>query len=291
MSNPVQVENLHYAYPPIQGQLESKWALSGVSFSVNSGEFLSVMGPSAAGKSTLAQALLGIVPQSTGGRIHGRVLVDGIDVRTNPISLNAQHVGLVFQDPETQFFNMDVEAEVAYGLESMGLSSSEIVSRVSWALERVGMEGFRPRSPYSLSGGEKQRIAIAAILSMQPGVLVLDEPTTSLDPRGAEMVFETLDSLREKREMTIILISQDSEHVAAFSDRVIALESGKIVAEGAPEEIFAQASLLEKMGIRTPQIRQLAACLNRSLGSGYAFLHLEQAVRELAQDLERKGNP
>jgi energy-coupling factor transport system ATP-binding protein len=195
---------------------------------------------------------------------------------------------LVFQDPETQFFNLDVETEVAYGPESLGLPPSEIESRLNWALEKVGMDGFRSRSPFSLSGGEKQRIAIAAILSMRPKVLVLDEPTTSLDPRGAEEVFRTLTALRQQSELAVIFISQDSERVAEFSDRVIALEAGSIATQGTVKDVFSQVQLLERLGIRMPQVNQLADCLNRSLGTGYSFFHLDQAVHVLAQDLERR---
>lgn len=288
MPDLVRVENLHYAYPSLQADVEPTWVLQGISFRVAAGEFLSIMGPSAAGKSTLAKALIGIVPQSTGGRIHGKVTVDGRDVRVDSIASNAQRIGLVAQDPETQFFNLDVESEVAYGPESQGLPPAEIAGRVAWALERVGMQGFRDRSPFELSGGEKQRVAIAAILAMRPRVLVLDEPTTSLDPRGTQEVFETLAALRQEGALAVLLISQDSERVAEFSDRVIALEAGKIAVQGTPQQVFSQEDLTGSLGIRTPQVLQLSSCLNRRLGTRYSFLDLEQAALSLRRDLQQR---
>jgi energy-coupling factor transport system ATP-binding protein len=180
-----EVEALYYAYPPLAPGDPPAEALRGVSFGLARGEFVAVMGPSGAGKTTLCLALCAIVPHSTGGVFGGRVVVCGQDTRrTRPAQLSAR-VGVVFQDPEGQILTTAVEDEVAFGLESQGLPRDEIARRVSWALEQVSLADHRRRNPSYLSGGQKQRVAIAAAIATRPDLLVLDEPTASLDPVGS----------------------------------------------------------------------------------------------------------
>ncbi len=179
----IDIQNFHYAYPPL-GQDEPHWVLRGVDLAVEAGTCIGVMGPTGVGKSTLCQAIVGIVPQLTGGIVRGQVHVLGRDARSTPVADLAQGVGVVFQDSESQLFGLTVEEEVAFGPENMGLAPDEIEDRVTWALDTVGLNDDRLRSPYELSGGEKQRLAIAAALSMSPQVLVLDEPISHLDPQG-----------------------------------------------------------------------------------------------------------
>ena len=178
MTEIIQIENLHYQYPPLPG-IESQWVLRGVDLSVHAGEFLSIVGATASGKTTVCLTINGNVPQSTGGTIRGQVRVEGIEVRRTPLPELAKLVGMVFQNPEAQLFNLLVEEEIAFGLESLGVPSAEMRERVDWALGIVGMQGMGSRSPFELSGGQKQRVAIAAVLAMTPKVLVLDEPTSS----------------------------------------------------------------------------------------------------------------
>ena len=180
--DPIVVEDLRFAYPSPEAGGQAVSVLRGVNLRVRRGEVLGLMGTTGAGKSTLCLALAGIVPHSTGGEFGGTVTVAGINTKREPVAKLAQKVGLVFQDPETQLFNMTVEDEVAFGPESLGLPRQEIVERLDWALRVTGMEAYRDRSPFHLSGGQKQRVALAAILAMRPEILVLDEPTSELDP-------------------------------------------------------------------------------------------------------------
>lgn len=281
----VVVTDLSFAYPAMDPGEQPDWVLRGVTLRAEPGEFVSIMGPTDAGKSTLALALLGIVPQSTGGRIRGEVRVAGLNARQHPVPELARRVGLVFQDPEMQFFNLTLETEVAFGLESLGVPRQQMAERIDWALRLVGLDGFERRSPFALSGGQKQRAALAAVLAMQPSVLVLDEPTASLDPQGQQEVFEVLDRLRRSGERTIILITHDSERVAQFSDRVVLLDAGRVVADGTPRDVLRQAGLLQELGLGMPQMAALADCLNRELGTDYAFLSVEEAEAALSRGL------
>ncbi len=287
MTSPIiEVRDLGFAYPSVEPGGETLWVLDGVDLEVERGEFLSVMGPTGAGKTTLCLALVGIVPQSTGGFIRGEVRVSGLDTKTEPVASLAGRVGLVFQDPETQLFNMNVEAEIAFGLESKGVAPEEIAERIEWAARSVGVESLLQRSPFALSGGQKQRVAIAAVLAMTPEVLVLDEPAASLDPRGRHEVFSAVRELRRQRGMTIVMVEQDAECVAEFSDRVVVLAEGRVRWIGSPPEIFSRSADLAKLGVRVPQVTEVAASLNLRHGSTHRFIRLEEAACALTRELE-----
>jgi energy-coupling factor transporter ATP-binding protein EcfA2 len=277
----VEVRDLWYAYPALAG-VTPEWVLRGVNLQLGLGEVVGLMGASGAGKSTLALALNGSVPQSTGGQVRGEVVIEGLDSKRHPVAELATRVGIVFQDPETQFLQTTVEAEVAFGPENLGLPVAEIEQRVTWALRAVGLTELRRRAPAHLSGGEQQRVAIAAILAMRPRILVLDEPTASLDPRGKTEVLEVIRTLRS--EHSILLITQDSEGVAEFADRVLVLDHGQIVMEGSPLQVFEQVERLGELGLRPPEISEFAHCLNRELGASvFYFTDVEQAVKALRQ--------
>ena len=281
MTPVAEARDLWYAYPPLPGE-RPEWVLRGVSLQLGAGEFVCLMGATGAGKSTLALALNGSVPQSTGGQIRGEVRIEGLDTKRHPVAELAKQIGIVFQDPETQFLQMTVETEVAFGPENLGLPPGEIRARVDWALESVGLGGFHSRSPGHLSGGEKQRVAIASILAMRPRVLVLDEPTASLDPAGKMDIFEIVRTLRQ--EHTVLMVTQESEAVAEFADRVLVLDHGQIVMEGEPAEVFEEVERLAALGLRAPEIREFAHCLNRRLGTPvYHFNRLEEAVEALRE--------
>lgn len=277
----VEVEDLWYAYPD-GGTGQSPWVLRGVTLQLARGELVCLLGPSGAGKSTLALALNGIVPQSTGGRIRGRVRVEGLDTKRTPVPALATRVGIVFQDPETQFLQTSVEDELAFGMENLGLLPERIRQRMSWALERVGLAGFEARLPRELSGGEKQRVALAAVLAMAPPVLVLDEPTASLDPQGKAQVFEAIQQLRA--EHTVLVITQDCEWAADYADRVLLLNrDGELAADGDSATVLSDVALLARHGLRAPQVSELAHCLNQRAGETiYRFARLEQALQQLA---------
>jgi len=228
--------------------------LRDINLSIRKGEFLGIIGPTGAGKTTLCLALIGIVPQFHGGRFFGRVTVAGLDTLENPISLLAQHVALVFQDPETQLIANSVEDEVAFALENVRVPRDEILRRIPWALEAVRLGGMEKKHPSELSGGEKQRLAIAAGLALQPEVLVLDEPTSQLDPLGSQQVFATVRELNVRLGITVILVSHASEEMAEFVDRVALLSSGALVDVDIPSRIFTHMDLLDQYGTRPPQV-------------------------------------
>jgi energy-coupling factor transport system ATP-binding protein len=196
----------------------------------------------------------------------------------------------VFQEPESQLFSMNVEEEVSFGPENLGVAPEEIRRRVDWALKVVRMEQFRQRSPFRLSGGQKQRVAIAAALSMVPQVLVLDEPTSGLDPIGKMEVFSVLNDLKNMHNMTILMVEHESEEIARFSDRIAVMNEGKIVLEGLPRDVFAQTETLTRIGLSVPQVCELAQEMNRGFKpkTAYSFLTLQEAEDRIRTDFEKK---
>ena len=284
----IVIHDLRFSYPPLQPDSEPVPVLSGLNLEVERGEFLSIMGPTGAGKTTLCLALNGLVPHSTGGRFGGDVIVAGLNTREHPVVFLASRVGVVFQDAESQLFNMTVEDEVAFGPESLGLPRLEIGERVDWALAAVGMAAHRERSPFRLSGGQKQRVAIAAMLAMLPRILVLDEPTAGLDPVGKAEVFGVIRELQRRRQMTIVLVEQESEKIAEFSDRVVVMRGGRVALVDVPSVVFSQVDLMHEIGLAVPQMSELAACFNTHSGTHYVFVSFEDAYDELAQNTDFK---
>lgn len=255
----IRIENLSYSYPAIASGQSPVSVLKGIDISIERGEFVSIMGPTGAGKTTLALAVNGIVPHSTGGTIKGQVFTCGMNTKEHEVPELAQKVGIVFQDPETQLFTMTVEDEVAFGLECMGIDCTEMNRRIDTVLSLVGISAMRKRSPFHLSGGQKQRVAIAAILAMDPDIIILDEPTSGLDPIGKHEVFAVIDRLRHSHDKTIIMIEQESEQVARFSDRLLILDDGHIVMQGTPSAVFSRVEELHSIGVSVPQVTELAA--------------------------------
>jgi len=277
----IALENLYYAYPPPMQGSEAIPVLQGINLDIGRGESVALLGRVGAGKTTLCMALNGLVPQATGGIFRGNVRVLGLNTKEHPVADLAQHVGLVFQDPESQLVQMRVEDEVAFGPENLGVPAAEIEERVTWALEAVGLAAYRDRSPLLLSGGEKQRLAIAAMLAMRPRVLVLDEPTASLDPVGKAAVFRVLQELRRRQDITIFMATQEIERITRFADRVLVLHQGQIVLDGPPASILAQVPKLEELGIGAPQIMELAHLLSQRSKHRYHFTGDAQAFKEL----------
>jgi energy-coupling factor transporter ATP-binding protein EcfA2 len=279
----VIVENLHFAYPPPIPGGESPFVLSGVSLSLARGECLALLGPTGAGKSTLCLTLNGIIPHVMKGSFRGRVSVAGRDTSASDAGELSQRVGLVFQDPESQLFNMTVEDEVAFGPEGLALPPDEIEARVAEALDVTGIADLRRRSPLELSGGQKQRVALAAVLAMRPDVLVLDEPTASLDPLGKRSLLEAVGRLRSERGTTILWVTQDVDQVPFLADRVAVLSQGRIVLEGDVRDVLAQGDQLRDMGLAPPQMRELASRFNDAWDSDYAWLTVAEAARDLKE--------
>jgi energy-coupling factor transport system ATP-binding protein len=227
-------------------------AVQNVSLQVAAGECVLVTGPSGCGKSTLARILCGLIPQAIPAQVHGQVSVAGLDILTQPILAIAQRVGIVFQRPASQLFHLRVEDEVAFGPRNLGLDEKEIRQRTEWALQATGLSDLRCERPAALSGGQKQCLAIASALAMRTQVLVLDEPTASLDVPNTRRVIETLARLRAEYGITIILIEHRLAEAAQLAGRVILMDAGRILADGSPQEIFANRELRLRLGLRRP---------------------------------------
>ena len=285
----IRIEDLRYDYPALQPGSSPVSALRGVDLSVRRGELVALMGPVGAGKSTLCQAIAGLVPHAWGGLFGGRVLVDGVDTRRVEPAEVCRRVGLVFQDAETQLFNATVEDEVAFGPESLAVPQDEIGRRVDWALAVVHLAGQRQRSPRQLSGGQKQRLAIASVLAMRPSILVLDEPTANLDPLGSRQVYEVLDELRRSGDLTVVLVEQDADRVVQFADRVAVLVDGQVVALGTPREVLARPGLAARLGL-TPPVAELMTRL-RAIRPGLPEVAtLDEAEASLSAALPPTGD-
>lgn len=280
----IEVINLSYRYPRTK-----KPVLKNISFKVKKGEFIAIMGKNGAGKTTLCQCLNGIIPNSKRGLMKGRVQVAGLDTRAVPIAKLAQKAGMVLDDPETQLFTTKVSSEIAFGPENLSVPVKEIEKIISWALGVVQLEGYENRLPTALSGGQKQRLAIAAVLAMKPEVLILDEPTSQLDPVGTLEVFEIIRKLKEKHRMTIVMATHKSEEIARFADKVLVLDEGEVLAFDTIEKIFNNSALLEKAWIKPPQVSELAYYL-KSRGLGIAeFPILQEGAIRMVNSLLRGG--
>lgn len=252
----LEIKNFTFSYPQSPQQ-----ALKDISFSVEKGEFVGITGPTGAGKTTLACCLNGIIPHFQGGKLQGRIDLQGKSLFDRNTAQISRLVGSVFQDPEAQIISTEVEQELAFGPENLALSPREIEKRISDALELVGITKLRYRPTINLSGGEKQRVAIAAALAMLPEILLLDEPTSELDPVGTEEIFQVLRHLNREHGITILMIEQKTEQLAAYANRILVLNDGVVAMEGEPWQVFTRRKELEKIGVRIPQVTQLASML------------------------------
>ena len=251
----IVIEHLNYVYMT-GGPYETK-ALSDVNLTIHDGEFIGLIGHTGSGKSTLVQHLNGLIMPTS-----GRVLVDGMDLADKGTDRRAvrQRVGLVFQYPENQLFEETVEKDIAFGPKNLGLDDAEIDRRVRDAMRRVALDYDRlhDRSVFELSGGQMRRVAIAGVLAMEPQVLVLDEPCAGLDPRGREEILGLIKKLHEEAGTTIVMVSHSMDDVASLAERVIVMNHGELVMDGAPRDVFACGEELRGMGLDVPQAVQLA---------------------------------
>ncbi len=248
------------------------------------GQALAIMGPTGAGKTTLALILTGLAPEMTGGALRGRVWVDGLDAVATPAARLSTHIGLVFQEPERQLFNMTVADEVAFGLEGLGLPPDAIRARMAWALNRVRLTGLEERAPWQLSGGQQKRLAIATILALRPPILVLDEPMAGLDPQGRREIAAVLQELKAETNATVIVLDKDAEFVARWAERLVVLANGRIELDGPPAAVFQHVERLHDLGVAVPQAAELAAHL-RSRGEPAVFLTAQEAAAALSTKL------
>lgn len=255
----IKINHLTHIYGA--GTAFEKKALDDINLEIKDGEFIGLIGHTGSGKSTLTQHLNALlVPTS------GEVLLNGENIYADKSKLKSirQRVGLVFQYPEHQLFEMTVYKDVAYGPGNLGLSQEEIDRRVRSAFETVGLgEDIYDKSPFELSGGQKRRAAIAGVLAMEPEVLILDEPTAGLDPKGRDEILEAVRKMHEMRKITVILVSHSMEDVAKLVDRIVVLYKGKTAIVGTPREVFSQAERLEEMGLAAPQITYVFSKLKK----------------------------
>ncbi|MBS6642056.1 MAG: energy-coupling factor transporter ATPase [Clostridiaceae bacterium] len=246
----IKVENLNYIYG--QGTAFEQYALRDVNFEIPDGQFVGIIGHTGSGKSTLIQHLNGLIKPTS-----GHIYYNGEDIYQEGYSLKLlrSKVGLVFQYPEHQLFEVDVFSDVCYGPKNLGLSQAEIEERAREALTLVKLdESLWKQSPFELSGGQKRRVAIAGVMAMKPEVLILDEPTAGLDPKGRDEILDQILELHDKKGMTIILVSHSMEDIARYADRLMVMNQGEKVYDGAPKEVFEHYRELEAIGLAAPQI-------------------------------------
>ena len=243
--NAIELTNVSYCYPH-----SVEPSLKNICLTVKKGKFIVLMGSTGAGKTTLSLCLNGLIPQLLEGKLTGQVSVAGKDVGKTSVQAMSKVLGLVLQDPETQIIGRTVEEDNAFGPRNFLVPVNEIKQRVNNALEKVRLKGYNQRLTERLSGGEKQRLAIAGVLVMEPDILVLDEPTSELDPVGRIEIYETLDDLRREKDLTILLVDHYSEEVIKKADEVIVLNQGEVLWRGVPTELFCNSLLLHKFGIK-----------------------------------------
>lgn len=254
----IKTENLNYIYQP--GMPSEKHALDNINIEIPDGDFTAIIGHTGSGKSTLIQHLNALIKPTS-----GKIIINGTDITSQQVNLKEirQKVGLVFQYPENQLFEETVYKDIAFGPKNMGLSQEEIDKRVAEAAKLVNLDDeLLEKSPFDLSGGQKRRVAIAGVLSMHPEILILDEPTAGLDPKGRDSLLEVLKSLHENLSMTIILVSHSMEDVARVAKNVIVMNKGKVFMHGSVAEVFSKGSELVKIGLNVPQITLLINKLN-----------------------------
>ena len=278
MESIIRVDNLTHTYGV--GTPFQRSAVEGLSLDIRRGEFLGIIGHTGSGKSTLIQHLNGLLKPSS-----GTIYLDGTDIWAEPKKIRSVRfrVGLVFQYPEYQLFEDTVRKDIAFGPKNMGLDAREVERRVLAALSAVGLdESVLDKSPFALSGGQKRRVAIAGVMAMEPEVLILDEPTAGLDPRGRESILQMLREYHERRGSTVVLVSHSMEEIARNAQRIIVLSKGGVYMEGTPAEVFARADELEAVGLDVPQSTKIAAALRRRgmavEGSIFTVDALERAI-------------
>lgn len=256
----IKIENLKYIYMP-KSPFE-KVALNNVNLEINNGEFIALIGHTGCGKSTLIQHMNGLLKPSS-----GKIIIDDVDITGAGVKLSdiRKKVGLVFQYPEYQLFEETIEKDIEFGPRNLGLGQEEITKRVKKSMEMVGLdyEIYKDKSPFDLSGGEKRRVAIAGVVAMEPKILILDEPTAGLDPKGRDDILEQIKTLHTKYNMTIVLVSHSMEDVGKVAERIIVMSKGGVVLEGVPAKVFKEIDKLESIGLGVPQVTYLMRALKQ----------------------------
>ncbi len=255
----IRIQSLTFQY---EGSAEP--ALKDITLDVPAGSFFGVIGPAGAGKTTLARAVTGIIPHHYKGDFYGSVTVDGLDTVDHRMTDISRLVGMVFQDVESQIVSSVVEDEILYGLENFGVPHEEIEERLSWALREIGIEDLRRRTIASLSGGQRQKVAIASVIALRPKVLMLDEPTGELDPGSSRQVFTLLRRLNTEYGLTVIVVEQKIMLLSEFVDELIVMHGGKIVFSGPVRDVLSKADALLELGVNCPRVATLAQRLREA---------------------------
>ena len=258
----IQIQDFSFTYK--NGETP---ALQEISLTVPDGGFLGIIGPAGAGKTTLARAIAGIIPHHYPGDFYGSVTVNGLDTVDSTIVDLSRLVGMVFQDVESQIISPQVEDELLYGLENFGVSREEIPGRMEEALAKVGISDLRERSIASLSGGQRQKVAIASIIALKPKILVLDEPTGELDPRSSRQIFSLLKELNEEQGITVILIEQKIMLLCEFARQLAVLSKGRIIRQGETRDVLSHADELQALGVNCPRVTTLSRMLSEKTGA------------------------
>ena len=257
----IQIQDFSFTYKNGENP-----ALQEVSLTVPDGGFLGIIGPAGAGKTTLARAIAGIIPHHYPGDFYGSVTVNGLDTVDSKIVDLSRLVGMVFQDVESQIISPLVEDELLYGLENFGVPREEIPGRMEEALAKVGVSDLRERSIASLSGGQRQKVAIASIIALKPKILVLDEPTGELDPRSSRQIFSLLKELNEEQGITVILIEQKIMLLCEFARQLAVLSKGRIIRQGETRDVLSHADELQAVGVNCPRVTTLSRMLSEKTG-------------------------
>jgi energy-coupling factor transporter ATP-binding protein EcfA2 len=273
----ISAHNLSFTYAGAEFPSMDK-----VRLSVEKGEFVILTGPSGCGKTTLCRCLNGLIPNFYSGNLEGELEVDGINASGIPTAELATHVGFVFQNPENQLFSLSVERDVAFGLENLGIPRKEALERVQWAMEATGIVDLRDKPPYELSGGQQQRAAIAGVLAMRPSILVLDEPTSFLDPKSAEDIVRVIAKLNRELGLTTLLVEHRLDIVSRYASRVIVMDKGKVALDGPPSEIYGDTARL--IGIGLPRVTMLFHLLRRD---GFPVKTNPITVEQASEELRR----
>lgn len=280
----IKIEHLNYVYSA--GTAFEKHALTDINLEIPDGQFIGVIGHTGSGKSTLIQHLNGLISATSGTVYYNgkNIYEEGYDLKT----LRSK-VGLVFQYPEHQLFEADVFTDVCFGPKNLGLPKEEIEARAYEALKLVGLkEKYYKKSPFELSGGQKRRVAIAGILAMKPDVLVLDEPTAGLDPKGRDDILDQVAKLHEEKKITVILVSHSMEDIARYVERIIVMNKGQVLFDDTPREVFGHYKELEKVGLAAPQVTYLMHDLkNKGWNVNSDATTVEEAAAEILKSLRK----
>jgi energy-coupling factor transport system ATP-binding protein len=265
-----------------------KVALDDINIQINDGDFVALIGHTGSGKSTLIQHMNGLLKPNK-----GKIIVDGVDITSNGVKLSEirKKVGLVFQYAEHQLFEETIEKDIAFGPKNLGLNEEEVKERVIRAMNIVGLnyEEYKNKSPFDLSGGQKRRVAIAGVVAMEPKVLILDEPTAGLDPKGRDEILGQILELHKAYNMTVILVSHSMEDVAKVANRILVMDNGQCILDGPPQKIFKEINTLESVGLAVPQVTYLVRELNKKgFNLSEDIFTLEQAKQEILRILNKK---